>query len=74
MSLDRLFDLARSETMSRHVDDIVGTAKNVVITVFVLDAPVERGVNLRLLEQREVGRNEAVIVAPDRRETTGRQR
>ena len=60
--------------MTGDVDHVVGTAEDFVVAGVVLDAPVEAGIHLRFLEEREVGGDEALVVAPDGGQATGRQR
>jgi hypothetical protein len=71
VALHGLLDLARAEAVAGDVDDVVGAAEDVVVALLVLDAPVEGGIDLRLLEQAEIGADEALVVTPDGRQAAG---
>ena len=72
--LHRLLDLARSQTMSGDVDDVVGAAQDKVITVGIAGGPVERGIHLPARNRGEIGLYEALVVAPHRCHAPRRQR
>ena len=66
MRLHRLLDLARAEAVAGDVDHVVGAAEDEVVAVVVACPPVERRVDQLARERREIGRDEALVVAPDR--------
>src|SRR5450830_1801659 len=73
MAGDALFDLARSQAMPRHVDDIVGTAEDEIVAIAVAYAPVKRGIDRRL-EVRPIGFNKTIVIPIHSLYATRRQR
>ena len=74
MRLHGLLDLARAEPMAGDVDHVVGAAQHEVVAVGIARRPVERRVRELAAEIREIGLDEARVVAPDRGHAPGRQR
>jgi hypothetical protein len=74
VGLHGLLDLAGAQAVAGDVDHVVGAAEDLVVAGVVLDAPVEAGIHQRLLEQREVGGHEALVVAPHGGQAARRQR
>ncbi len=60
--------------MARHVDDVVRAAEDEIVAVLVADAPVEGRVRLLPRHALPVGRDEALVVAPDGGHAARRQR
>ena len=74
-----LFDFTRAQAVAGHVDHVVGASKDEVIPVGIALGPIKRAIEpailvLFVLYLGPVGVDEALVVAPDGLQATGRQR
>ena len=74
MAGNALLDFAGPQSMTRHIDHVIGSAQNKVIAIFVTHAPVEGAVDQLAGNAAPVGFDKTCVVLPHRLHATGRQR
>src|SRR3546814_62172 len=73
MRIHGFLDLACAEAVSSHIDDIVGTAQDIPITIVVDQTPVGCGIQQVPGKGLKIGVDEAFVIPPDRAHGTGWQ-